>query len=207
MFHIRVIICFISVIIFSVRLYPQDVVINEIMPLNGSTLADMDGEYSDWIELYNAGDLAVDLSGYGLTDNVMLPFKWTFPSVGMPPQGFLLVFASDKDRRDMALNWETIIDWGDTWKYIVPGSEPPAAWRNTGFDDSAWNSGKSGFGYGDNDDSTVLSQTLSVFIRKSFIMDDVSTCKKALLHIDYDDGFVAYLNGHEIARGNIGTPG
>ncbi|HJX70835.1 MAG TPA: lamin tail domain-containing protein, partial [Bacteroidales bacterium] len=207
MSHTRLIICFVLAIILSVRLFSQNVVINEIMPLNGSTLADMDGEYSDWIELYNAGDLAVDLSGYGLTDDLMLPFKWTFPSVGMPPQGFLLVFASDKDRRDMSLNWETIIDWGDTWKYIVPGSELPAAWRNTGFDDSSWNSGKSGFGYGDNDDSTVLSQTLSVFIRKTFLTDDVSTCKRALLHIDYDDGFVAYLNGHEIARGNIGTPG
>ena len=71
----------------------------------------------------------------------------------------------------------------------------------------AWNSGKSGFGYGDNDDSTVLTQILSVFIRKEFAVEDISKCRKALLHIDYDDGFVAYLNGHEIARGNIGTPG
>ncbi len=187
--------------------YSQAVVINELMPLNGSTLADADGDYSDWIELYNAGDKEVDLSGYGLTDNITVPFKWIFPTVTIRPQDFLLVFASDKDRREISLNWETIIDWGDTWKYIVPGSEPPAGWRNAGFNDGSWNSGKSGFGYGDNDDSTVLAQILSVYIRKEFIIENLSDCKKALLHIDYDDGFVAYLNGYEVARGNLGTPG
>ena len=191
----------------TINSYPQDVVINEMMPLNGSFLADMDGDYSDWIELYNAGTGEVDLSGYGLTDDIDMPFKWTFPSVKLPARDFLLVFASDKDRRDVSIIWETIIDWGDTWKYIVPDSEPPADWRNAGYDDSSWNSGKSGFGYGDNDDSTVLNQILSVFIRKKFTVDDVSGCRKALLHIDYDDGFVAYLNGYEIARGNIGVPG
>lgn len=177
------------------------------MPLNGSTLADADGDYSDWIELYNTGDMPVDISGCGLTDDMNYPFKWTFPPIEIPPHGFLLIFASDKNRRDIPLYWETIIDWGDSWKYLVPSSEPSSAWRDTGFDDSIWNSGKSGFGYGDDDDSTVLSQTLSVFIRKRFITDDLSNCKRALLHMDYDDGFVAYLNGCEIARRNIGIPG
>ncbi len=187
--------------------FSQSVVINELMPLNGSFMADMDGDYSDWIELYNAGDVEVDLSGFGLTDDFSLPFKWTFPSVIIAPHDYLLVFASDKDKRDVSTAWETIIDWGDTWKYIVPEAEPSADWRSTGFDDGSWNSGKSGFGYGDNDDSTVLTQILSVFLRKEFTVDNVSICKKALLHIDYDDGFVAYLNGHEIARGNLGIEG
>jgi hypothetical protein len=204
--HTVVIVLFLCMSL-STGLYSQGVVINEIMPLNGTTLTDMDGDFSDWIELYNAGGLAADLSGYGLTDDMTMPFKWVFPSVTMLPHDFLLVFASGKDRKDISLNWETIVDWGDTWRYLVPSAEPPAGWRTTGFDDSSWNSGKSGFGYGDNDDSTFLSQILSVYIRKTIIIDDISVCRKALLHIDYDDGFVAYLNGHEIARGNIGTPG
>lgn len=192
---------------FFLSLYSQDIVINELMPLNGSTLADRDGDYSDWIELYNTGNQTIDMSGYGLTDNITKPIKWIFPHITVSQKEFLLVFASDKDIRDVSLVWETIIDKGDTWKYLVPYVEPPAGWRNTGFDDSSWNSGISGFGYGDDDDATVLPQIQSVFIRKIFIIDDVSICRKALLHIDYDDGFVAYLNGFEIARGNIGSPG
>ncbi len=75
------------------------VVINEFMASNRSTLADEDGDYSDWIELHNPGDTAVDLSGWGVSDNPGTLFKWTFPSgTVIPAQGFLLLWASGKDR-------------------------------------------------------------------------------------------------------------
>ncbi|MEZ4640374.1 MAG: CotH kinase family protein [Caldilineaceae bacterium] len=72
--------------------------INELMSDNGSTLADEDGEYADWIELHNAGDAAVSLTGYGLSDKVDDPFAWVFPAVEIQPGGFLLVWASGKER-------------------------------------------------------------------------------------------------------------
>jgi hypothetical protein len=77
----------------------QGVVINEFMASNSSTLTDEDGEFSDWIELYNSSNVAVQLQGYGLTDNLSDPFQWTFPSQSIAPHGFLLVFASGKDRK------------------------------------------------------------------------------------------------------------
>ncbi|MES2731146.1 MAG: CotH kinase family protein [Bacteroidota bacterium] len=77
----------------------QGVVINEWMASNSSAVADEDGEFSDWIELYNSSNMAVQLQGYGLTDDVSIPFKWTFPSQTLAPNSFLLVFASDKDRK------------------------------------------------------------------------------------------------------------
>ncbi|MCH8487963.1 MAG: CotH kinase family protein [Candidatus Cyclonatronum sp.] len=75
------------------------VLINEFQSSNQSTKADADGDFEDWIELYNAGDTAVNLSGFGLSDNPNRPFKWVFPEVFLPAGQYLLVWASGKDRR------------------------------------------------------------------------------------------------------------
>jgi hypothetical protein len=89
--------------------------------------------------------------------------------------------------------------------YIVPTSEPDNSWKNPGFDASGWTTGASGFGYGDNDDSTILNNISSVYIRKEFTLSAISNITEIALSIDYDDGFVAFINGHEIARSNVGT--
>ncbi|MBN1541127.1 CotH kinase family protein [candidate division KSB1 bacterium] len=72
--------------------------INEVVSSNQTSLADEDGDYPDWIELYNAGDQDRNLDGFGLSDNGNEPFKWVFPSLSIPGKGFLVVFASDKNR-------------------------------------------------------------------------------------------------------------
>ncbi|MBX3744481.1 MAG: lamin tail domain-containing protein [Verrucomicrobiae bacterium] len=77
---------------------PAQVVISEFMASNGSTLADEDGDYPDWIELHNAGAEAVNLGGWALTDSAGNPTKWRFPSVELAPRAFLVVFASGKNR-------------------------------------------------------------------------------------------------------------
>lgn len=74
----------------------NDVVVNEIMASNETTVADQDGEYDDWIELYNNGSQTVDLSGWHLTDDPLLPAKWTFPNgVFLDPGAYLIVWADD----------------------------------------------------------------------------------------------------------------
>ena len=72
--------------------------INEVMSLNPSTRQDEDGDYSDWLELYNPGDSAIDLAGYGLSDRPDNPFKWVFPQLIIDPRTHVLIFASGKDR-------------------------------------------------------------------------------------------------------------
>jgi len=72
------------------------IVINEFMASNGGTLPDENGDYSDWIELYNPTDQTISLAGMGLSDdNSALP-KWTFPNVRLEAGQFLIVFASGK---------------------------------------------------------------------------------------------------------------
>jgi hypothetical protein len=77
---------------------PAQVSISEFMANNNKTLRDRDGEYSDWIEIHNAGGVSVSLSGWYLTDSRNLRAKWQFPAVTLAPNGYLLVFASGKDR-------------------------------------------------------------------------------------------------------------
>lgn len=104
-------------------------------------------------------------------------------------------------------HWETIVMSNDIWRYFLGNIEPPSSWASTGFDDSAWHSGKGGIGYGDNDDSTVISPVGSVYMRIRFNVTDINLISALILFVDFDDGFVAYINDQEIARENIGTPG
>jgi len=83
----------------------QSVVINEFLASNGTILADEDGDYEDWIELYNPSTEPINLDGYTLTDKPDIPNKWTFPAVTIQSNGFLLIWASGKDRRTPG-NWD-----------------------------------------------------------------------------------------------------
>ena len=105
-------------------------------------------------------------------------------------------------------HWETAIFADDNWRYILPSSELVADWNTLSFDDNLWDQGQGGFGYSDGDDGTVISTTISVYLRNIFYITDLSKLSRAVLSADYDDGFVAYLNGHEIGRSyNLPEPG
>ena len=105
-------------------------------------------------------------------------------------------------------HWETAVYADDEWAYQIPESELPSDWNTIGFDDSGWSTGPGGFGYGDEDDGTEIDPALSVYLRRIFAVTDAVDLIHAILHADYDDGFVAYLNGTEIGRSfNLGEPG
>jgi len=70
-----------------------DVVINEFMADNNSTLEDSYGRFSDWIELYNASTGAVSLAGWSLTVDAANLHQWVFPAVTLPAGGYRVVFA------------------------------------------------------------------------------------------------------------------
>jgi len=76
----------------------ESVVITEFLASNVKGLTDEDGDSSDWIELFNSGSTALNLFGWHLTDDPADLTKWTFPATNLAPKGFLIVFASGKDR-------------------------------------------------------------------------------------------------------------
>ncbi len=117
---------------------------------------------------------------------------------------------------DVGRTHRTLIAVGSSWKYRKGSAEPSnpvGAWAGFAFNDAAWTSGPSGFGYGDGDDATVLSDMrgsyTTVYIRKKFSLASPAAVESLVLSIVYDDAYVAYLNGTEVGRSATagGTPG
>lgn len=182
--------------------------LNEIMSYNATRLADQFNEYPDWIEIYNSGENAVDLKEYWLSDDVTNLKRWKLPPMELFPDEYLVVFASGRDISNSMPYWHTVVDLGEVWRYYLPKSVVADDWKTSLSFTSNWQSGASGIGYGDNDDATVIPKTISVYLQKEFQVSSTELIEDAALFIDYDDGFVAYLNGVEIARSyNMGDSG
>jgi hypothetical protein len=74
----------------------SDIVINELLPVNISIAPDQNGEFDDWIELYNKSNAEKDISGFFLSDNKDHFSKWQFPSgTAIPGKGYLIIWADD----------------------------------------------------------------------------------------------------------------
>jgi hypothetical protein len=118
---------------------------------------------------------------------------------------------------------QRVIAAGEAWAYFKGEEEPPGGsleWTDLAYPDEDWLEGPSGFGYGDGDDATVLDDMrdrifnpgyLTLYIRKVFNVPDPAAWSEVSLVVDYDDAFVAYLNGVEVARSaglaGVGAPG
>nr|MBX2839725.1 CotH kinase family protein [Gammaproteobacteria bacterium] len=132
---------------------------------------------------------------------------WAFPDLYVEPKEHLLVWASAKNRNTVSTD-RTLIDRNADFQYLIPTEEIDDAWTHADFDASTWALGKPGFGFNNALNQTnVVIGTRSIFVRKTFRIADVGKIKGLFLDLDYQDGFVAYINGEEIARSNIiGTP-
>jgi hypothetical protein len=266
---IALVACFL-VLELSVAGHARELVrITEFMAVNHTGLDDEDRDESDWIEIHNAGVTAVDLEGWYLTDRVGNPTMWRFPAVTLEPDGYLIVFASGKDRRDPAgelhtnfrlsgsgeylglvrpdgftvaseffpafpiqapdisyglvdlLSQQVLLAEGSPARALVPGNNmlegPPGAggprpWTLPEFDDASWQAGTTGVGYGyprmiGLDVSAMRHANETVYIRVPFVVDDPSAIRTLTLRIRCENGMVAYLNGHEVARHNAPPPG
>lgn len=104
-----------------------------------------------------------------------------------------------------------LVPAGASWRYLKGTAEPPADWAQPDFRDSSWPTGPSGFGYGDGDDATELLDMqgtyLSLYLRTEFALSTPRSVRRLILRVDFDDGFVAYLNGAEVVRAGLGAPG
>ena len=164
---------------------------------------DEDGDTSDWLELHNYGTQDISIDNWFLSDDENDLSKWTFPNIILAADEYLLLWASAKDRSSVSY-FRTLINQGEKYKYILPNSELNTTWKTIDFDDLSWSEGVSGFGYGDGDDATTIPNgTQSIYLRKKFTVNDLDNITSLILDMDYDDGFVAYINGVEIARANI----
>ncbi|MAG57839.1 MAG: hypothetical protein CMJ83_16265 [Planctomycetes bacterium] len=230
--------------------------ITEFMARNASSLVDEDGDYSDWIEIHNPADAPVSLVGWSLTDDPSIPGKWAFPAETLAAKGYLVVFASNKDRATVGAPLHTnfrLNGEGETLQLVGPGGVVQSAWSfseqradwsfgraeitETLLGEGAaayasvptngaagltwtnppsipnWTFGPTGVGY----DTTggygpyiqfdvgpmLFAQNASIHIVSPvYRKPDTLAWSSLRLLLRYDDGFVAYLNGVEVARAN-----
>ena len=105
---------------------------------------------------------------------------------------------------------EFIISEGSTWKYLDDGSNQEASWYLLNYDDTSWSEGVSEFGYGDNDESTVVSfgsdasnKHITTYFRKSFNIENPDVYNDLTLEAIRDDGIAVYLNGNKVWQDNL----
>ncbi len=94
-------------------------VISEFQANNTDTIVDEDGATSDWIEIYNPDTTAVNLAGMSLTDDLVQPQKWVFPSLSVAARSRLLVWASVKNRVNPAAPLHTNFDLAAAGEYLA----------------------------------------------------------------------------------------
>ena len=93
-----------------------------------------------------------------------------------------------------------VIDEGASVKYIVPQADEKG-WTEIKFDDSKWLDGISGVGFADGDDNTIVPVgAASIYTRYLFNVANASSVKQLIFRVDYDDAYIIWLNGAEVAR-------
>ena len=199
-----------GVLLLSVPIFSQNIVINEVMASNGETVADEDGDYSDWLELCNTGEQAENLAGWGISDDADEPFKWIFPNVTVQSGERLLVWASGKNRFYSTKTEEQVfVAGGSDWLYLDDGSDQGTLWRSPEFDDTGWVSGPAPLGYSSQPDyaTTTISyggnssaKYITTYFRKRFVVTETENITSLIISLWIDDGAVVYLNGAEIVR-------
>ena len=105
------------------------------------------------------------------------------------------------------------LEAGSTWRWrpgLSEASEPAGAWRLSGFDDSGWTEGAAPFGYGDPPFGTDLSEAeppmrrnySSLYLRHTLEIPNPALVVALEASIDFDDGFILWINGVEVASEN-----
>jgi len=133
--------------------------------------------------------------------NTFGAMKWRIAEVTFGSQPFVATSG------DTGLN---LVPEGSTWKYFKGRSEPsttPGAWRQLGFDDSAWLTGTATIGYGEDFLATILTDMRNnystIYLRKTFNVADLDAFDKLIIDVKYDDGVNLWLNGKLAFSDNV----
>lgn len=104
---------------------------------------------------------------------------------------------------------QTLVATGASWRYLDTGTNLGTAWRAPDFDDNLWNSGPAQLGFGDGDESTVISggpsnaRYRTTYFRSRFAITNLGALTNFAARLLRDDGAVVYVNGVEAFRQNM----
>jgi hypothetical protein len=184
----------------------------------------LEAHHEDMIRWTTVGDIPfIDIS-YSLNNgNLWIPIAQNAPNTGSHPwiipavntdSARIRVQASDnpefKTENDLGVSLTTntskvIFPYGSDWKYHDQNVEPGSDWSLVGFDDSTWITGAGPFGYDSETDTTLLSEgetrTPTFYFRKTVSFEELPDTVR--LTSQLNGGYVAYVNGVEVARKNV----
>lgn len=140
------------------------------------------------------------------TLNFTMPFSPATVSVGPSRTGVDFIASSGPQETVTPL-----VPKNAVWKWFAQGTDPPAGWNRSGFDDARWEEGAGVLGYGnEGGQATTLpfgpsssSKWTTSFFRRAFVLEDPAQFRTLRLEVKRDDGVVVYLNGREIFRDNM----
>lgn len=112
---------------------PIPLLINEVMPVNNSVIADASGHYGDWVELLNHGSVPMNVGNYYITNRLMEPARWPLPSVTLEPGQHLLIWCDDEPVNGPLHSSFTLNGGGDE---VFIMHQEDGAWRV--IDDAEW---------------------------------------------------------------------
>ncbi|MEL7220673.1 MAG: CotH kinase family protein [Bacteroidota bacterium] len=130
--NLIVLLALLGIVLIPFSSATAQIVINEFMSSNSSTLEDEDGDSSDWLELFNTSSEAVSLVGYALSDDTDDLNKWLLPDLSIPPESYLLIYCSGKNRsvvgQPLHANFKLsaegedvlLVQAGETIQHILP---------------------------------------------------------------------------------------
>ncbi len=178
-------------------------VMRKIIVEHGSVIMDIDGDTLSGLMLNRKGEIRdrFALVKRGKITPTRIAHPWQ-PPVWIAPKS-----ADEPGSEEPPKDFVVIIPPHDSWAYLA-GENPPAAWTAPDFQPPDWKSGRASFGYSDRPHETTLTDMRSryrtVYLRKEFDMDRADNIDEIGLMMDYDDAFIAYLNGKEVLRVGVG---
>ena len=105
---------------------------------------------------------------------------------------------------------QVLIDWNSQWSYfkgVAEPTQPNTLWKETEFNDSGWLKGNAPFRYGDGTGGTELTDMMNryttFYVRREFVISSIEDVDQLILTMNFDDGYVVWINGKEIVKMNV----
>jgi len=159
----------------------------------------------DRVRYNNRVPWPVEADGTGLSLE-----RFAATAFGNEPRNWRAATPGGSPGRANVFSNQTAIARGSVWKHHHLGCDLGEAWRAVDYTDSSWPSDRAALGYGQPSLRTVLTnrpgspRPITTYLRKEFVVNDATTSLASLtLNANYDDGFVAWLNGVEVARRSL----
>lgn len=182
-------------------------VMKRILLEHGSVIIDVDGDTLTGIMLNNEG---AERDRFAMVKSgSVTPTRLANPRVLPPYTRPRSRDREDDGGQDIPEDQIVLIDRQTEWHYLAGGRHPASPqWKDFEYDSSDWRTGRAAFGYGYDRKSNVNLSDMEdlytvVYLRRAFQVENAESAAPVGLVMDYDDAFIAYLNGEEVLRKGV----